>query len=96
MLRETAFTLIFADERYRFSHKNYATPHDWQETGAGHRAPQLLTLADEDTTARVTRNILRKIIVYQFHNTSDTTRIADLVTCKLDVHDVRVELPDEE
>ena len=68
-------TLIFADERYRFSHKNYATPHDWQETGAGHRTPQLLTLADEDLTARVTRNILRKIIVYQFHNTSDTARI---------------------
>ena len=68
-------TLIFADERYRFSHKNYATPHDWQETGAGHRTPQLLTLADEDLTARVTRNILRKIIIYQFHNTSDTARI---------------------
>ena len=39
-------TLIFADERYRFSHKSYSTPANWKETGAGHRSPQLLTLAD--------------------------------------------------
>lgn len=68
-------TLIFADERYRFSHKSYSTPANWKETGAGHRVPKLLTLADEDTTAYVTRNILQKIVVYQFHNTSDTARI---------------------
>ena len=67
---------IFADERYRFSRSGYSTVADWRETGAGHRAPQLLTNADnEDTTARVIRDILRRIIVYQFHNTSDTARM---------------------
>ena len=68
-------SLIFADERYRFSDKRYDTVARWKETGAGHRAPQLLARAAEDTTALAIRNILRKIIVYQFHNTSDTARI---------------------
>ena len=67
---------IFADERYRFSRAGYSSVADWRETGAGHRAPQLLANADNgDTTARVIRDILRKIIVYQFHNTSDTARM---------------------
>lgn len=68
-------SLIFADERYRFSDKRYGTVAPWTETGAGHRAPQLLARAAEDTTARFIRNILQKIVVYQFHNTSDTARI---------------------
>ena len=48
---------------------------DWNETGAGHRSPQLIDRAAEDTTARVILGIMRKINVYQFHNTSDTARI---------------------
>ena len=68
-------TLIFADERYRFSHKDHPGTAPWRETGAGHRTPQLLTEAVEGTTARVIRDILRKIVVYQFHNTSDTARV---------------------
>ena len=69
-------TFIFADERYRFSRLSYPTKAIWQETGAGHRAPHLLTAAaNGDMTARVIRDILRKIIVYQFHNTSDTARM---------------------
>ena len=69
-------TFIFAEERYRFSRAGYSSVADWRETGAGHRAPQLLANADNgDTTARVIRDILRKIIVYQFHNTSDTARM---------------------
>ena len=68
-------TLIFADERYRFSREGHSTPAPWRETGAGHRAPQILALADEDKTAQVLRDILRKIVVYQFHNTASTARI---------------------
>ena len=71
----TGDSLIFADERYRFSSKIYNTVAPWTETDPGHRAPQLLAMAAEDSTARVIRNILRKIVVYQFHNTSDTARI---------------------
>ena len=77
---------IFADERYRFSRASFLTKATWQETGAGHRAPQLLAAATNgDTTARVIRDILRRIIVYQFHNTSDTARMRS----KWHVHDNR-------
>lgn len=68
-------TLIFADERYRFSRFEYSTVADWSETGAGHRSPQLLDRASVDSTARVIRLLLQRIVVYQFHNTSDTARI---------------------
>lgn len=68
-------TLVFADERYRFSSSNYFTRAPWRETGVGHLTPQLLVRAGQDTTARVIRDLLQKIVVYQFHNTSDTARI---------------------
>ncbi len=68
-------TLIFADERYRFSRSDHPSPAPWQETGAGHRSPRLLGEAAADDTARAILSILRKIILYQFHNTSTTARI---------------------
>ena len=70
-------TLIFADERYRFSRRDFPTPARWQQTGAGHLAPQLLVKDSQDETARVVLNLLQKIVVYQFHNTSDTARIRE-------------------
>ena len=78
-------TLIFADERYRFSRRGYYGIAPWRETGAGHRAPNLLGEATEEPTARVILNILRRIILYQFHNTSATARIRS----KWGVHDSR-------
>ena len=47
----------------------------WKPLGAGHKDPQLLTAAVDDQTAQVIRTLLQKIVVYQFHNTSDTARI---------------------
>ena len=43
----------------------------------GGGAPQLLYLATYDTTAKVIRDLLRRIVVYQFHNTSSTARVKD-------------------
>ena len=68
-------TLVFADEKYRFSRSDIPGVPDWQETGAGHRYPQLVPLAAVDETARVIREMLRRIVVYQFHNTSRTARV---------------------
>ena len=68
-------TLIFAEEKYRFSRTNFGPRAPWTETGGGHRGPLLMEKAAEDNTARVIRDILQKIIVYQFHNTADTARI---------------------
>ncbi len=79
-------TLIFADERYRFSRADSSSLATWTRMGAGHRAPKLLdAAAQDDTTARVILSILRKIISYQFHNTSFTARIRS----KWSVHDNR-------
>ena len=68
-------TLIFADESYRFSRHIFGSHAPWTPTGAGHRDPLILEKATEDTTARVIRDILQRVIVYQFHNTSGTARI---------------------
>ena len=68
-------TLIFADESYRFSRNIYGSTAPWIVTGAGHRGPLLLEKAYGDPTARVIRDILQRIIVYQFHNTADNARI---------------------
>ena len=68
-------TLIFADEKYRFSDLSYGRLADWIETDAGHRYPKIIDRAAEDRTAQVILGILRRINVYQFHNTSHTARI---------------------
>ena len=68
-------TLIFADESYRFSRNVFGSPAPWIPTGAGHRGPVLIDKATGDTTARVIRDILQRIIVYQFHNTADNARV---------------------
>lgn len=70
--------LVFADERYRFSRSGYDGAAEWRSTGAGHHGPKLLADAAQDETARVIRSLLQRIVVYQFHNTSDTARIRGL------------------
>ena len=68
-------TLVFADEGYCFSRAGWQSKAPRKVLGAGHKDPQLLTAAVEDQTAQVIRTLLQKIVVYQFHNTSDTARI---------------------
>lgn len=69
-------SLIYADERFRFSRVGSRTLAPWTELDAGHRESKLIAKADEgDTTARTILGLLRKIIVYQFHDTSATARI---------------------
>jgi predicted ATPase len=71
-------SLIFADERFRFSPPGRPR-RDWVTIGAGHRESSLRTYADSEglayKTAGVMAGLLRKIVVYQFHNTSATARI---------------------
>ena len=68
-------TLVFADEEYRFSRAGWPGKANPKPLGAGHRDPQLLTAAVDDQTALVIRTLLQKIVVYQFHDTSETARI---------------------
>ena len=67
--------LVFADERYRFSRTGWQGKANWKTLGAGHKDPQLLAAVVDDQTAQVIRTLLRKIVVYQFHDTSDTARV---------------------
>lgn len=78
-------TLIYSEEKYRFSSKNLPSRARWRTTRPGHYGPQLLTLANKEKTARVIRDILSKIKVYQFHNTSETARVRG----KWNIHDNR-------
>lgn len=68
-------TFIFADERYRFLREDSDTSASWQQTGVGHLYPKIIDRVIEDNIALITRTILQKIIVHQFHNTSETARI---------------------
>ncbi|MDE2975079.1 MAG: hypothetical protein OXU64_10265 [Gemmatimonadota bacterium] len=66
---------MFADEQYRFSRTGWETKANWNALGAGHSDPGLLKAAVDNQTAQVINTLLRRIVVYQFHNTSDTARI---------------------
>ncbi len=70
-------TLIFAEEAFRFSRREYSTPYrTWTDLGAGHRESKLIAKAEGgDSNARAIRGLLLKCKVYQFHNTSDTARM---------------------
>lgn len=72
-------TFIFGDEQVRFSRRNRSPNLVWKSLGAGHRETRLIeTAAGEDNTAKTARvmlGLMRRCVVYQFHNTSETARI---------------------
>lgn len=69
-------TLIFAEEKFKFSRLGHPQSPTWTDLGSGHRETALFQSANEgDRTARMILNLLRRCIVYQFHNTSETSRI---------------------
>ena len=62
--------LVFREEKYRFGAKRIQGEPRWSSCGVGHleaHLPQVL-----NPTASAILNLLKKIVVYQFHNTSDT------------------------
>ena len=75
-------TLIFTEEKFRYSRSGSVTPAGWKPAGAGHREAKLPKIGLEGDkkegdkkTARVILALMQKIIVHQFHNTSLTARI---------------------
>src|SRR5579872_948064 len=70
-------TLIFAEEKCRYSQKGRPSNPRWMEFGAGHREAELLSKTD--ATAQKTRvtiaALLRELVVYHFHDTSKEARI---------------------
>ena len=62
--------LVFREEKYRYSATRIEGKREWTSCGVGHseaRLPEAI-----NSTATSILNLLRKLIVYQFHNTSDT------------------------
>lgn len=69
-------TLVFTDEKFRYTREGSENRAPWRNLDAGHREANLVQEAEGgDQTARTILGLLRKIVVYQFHNTSSTARI---------------------
>ena len=62
--------LVFKEEKYRFSGEGIEGEADWSSCGVGHEEAHLPEV--DNKTAATILSLLRKLIVYQFHNTSDT------------------------
>ncbi|MGO8736890.1 MAG: AAA family ATPase [Terriglobia bacterium] len=65
---------VYTAESFRFSRFNM---HDvWSTLGVGQREPELIKSAESgDATARTILNLLQKLVVHQFHDTSECSRI---------------------
>jgi len=62
--------LVFREEKYRFTGNQIPGEPQWSNCGVGHEEAHLPQVSN--STATTILNLLRKLIVYQFHNTSDT------------------------
>jgi predicted ATPase len=62
--------LVFREEKYRFTSNRMNGETTWSSCGVGHEEAHLPSVSN--MTATTILNLLRKLIVYQFHNTSDT------------------------
>jgi len=62
--------LVFKEEKYRSVKNDFHSEASWSSCGVGHEEARLPEITS--TTATTILNLLRKLIVYQFHNTSDT------------------------
>ncbi|MCY4602830.1 MAG: AAA family ATPase [Gemmatimonadetes bacterium] len=76
-----SFRLVFAaGDILVFEYEEYLVPgrgHIWSVSSraSGHRAPRIIEQASQEKSARAVLELLQKIVVYQFHNTSATARI---------------------
>lgn len=69
-------SLIYTEEKYRYSKAGWAPNPNWKILGVGHREPELIKSAEgDDATAKTILDLLRGIIVHQFHDTSENSRI---------------------
>ena len=70
-------TLIYADEKYRYTQYSQPSLANWRELGAGHREAQLLIDSEDVSTTREILNFIRQCKIFQFHNTSATSRMRE-------------------
>ncbi len=65
--------LIFTGEKFRFSRNDLGTEARWHHLGSGHSEARISE--ENSKTARVVSHLLRRCAVYQFHDTSDDSRL---------------------
>lgn len=71
-----ADTFVYTEEKFRFCRFGWASNPPWKLLGAGHREPELIKSAEGgDKTASTILGLLRRLIVHQFHDTSEGSRI---------------------
>ncbi len=76
---------IFVEEAFRFSREGLGTEAGWTQLGSGHPEAKIVEAAQwaessvvaNPKTARVLVNLLRGCSVYQFHDTSNDSRLKD-------------------
>ena len=71
---------FFSEESFRFSTSDPSTKTSWRYLGSGHQEAEIVRVtkpsefsANDLITAKVIVNLLRSCVVYQFHDTSDTS-----------------------
>lgn len=76
--------LIFTEESFRSVRDDLGGDLSWQELGGGHRAAQLVEAAQgnvdgaDAAAARAILQLLRDCTIYQFHDTSNSSRFKQL------------------
>jgi predicted ATPase len=74
------------EEKYRLRLPGSSGYSDWQIAGGGYKESLVIERArGGDPIAQIIRKLLRRCIVHQFHNTSETARIRQ----RWDTHDAR-------
>lgn len=69
-------TLIFSEEKFRFAPHTLTEAANWTLLGAGHRESKLNEEAElGHATPKFIHSLLRRCVVYQFHNTTETARV---------------------
>ena len=73
---------MFTDEALRFNREGWDTKAAWQHLGSGHSEAKIVEATRsaeysgvDPTTARMLVHLLRRSAVYQFHDTSEDSRI---------------------
>ena len=73
---------MFTDEALRFSRKGLGTEATWQHLGSGHTEARLVEVSEpaevpevSEKTARVLVSLLNQCAVYQFHDTSNDSKL---------------------
>ena len=65
--------LVFKEEKYRYNKNDAVEEATWSSCGVGHEEAHLPEITDNTATSIL--NLLRKLVVYQFHNTNDTSNM---------------------